>query len=205
MYRARSGSSGRAQPRSWFQASRSASNSRSWPGGAILSARPLDSSTRAVSVWMCGVPSASRCRTAQVAYWSASRPANAVASHSSRTWATSWSLGLSSGDHAMTPDVYRHWCGLLSATWATRCGSPRSTVTSARSSPRWSRSWSRYPTAPPALPWPWLRNLMCTGQPPGPGRQDRTGAARRAGAARVGSRPARRAGEQRHRHRARAR
>lgn len=71
----------------------------------MLSAFPEVNSTRAVIVWMCGVPSSSRCSTAQVAYWSGERPANAVSSHSFITVYISSGAGLSPGAQAITPLV----------------------------------------------------------------------------------------------------
>lgn len=71
----------------------------------MLSAFPEVSSTRAVMVWICGVPSSSRCSTAQVAYWSGASPANAAFSHSAITVYISVREGLSSGAQAITPLV----------------------------------------------------------------------------------------------------
>ena len=159
--RARSGSSGRAQPNSQLNASRSGPYVRCHPGGAMFRLFPVSRSTRAARMCTCAPPPRSRCSTADHAYRSGSKPAHAVLSNSSSTRPICSSVGASSGAHAITPAVYLCLNSSPSATAAAKNGSPRSTSTPSRGRPAESRSPTRYSAAPPAEPVPRARNLTC--------------------------------------------
>ena len=107
--RARSGSSGRAQPCSWFQASLSGAYVRSHPGGAMFRALPVRSSIRGTrkcsSTRPPSGPPVCACRTQAMSYCSASIPANATRSNSSITARCCASVGASSRANEITPVV----------------------------------------------------------------------------------------------------
>ena len=122
---------------------------------------PVSRSTRAARMWTWTPPPGSSCRTADQAYRSGSRPAQARRSKSSRTSFISFPVGLSSGAQAITADVCRCLKSRESAIAPTSFGSPRSTSTPARVRPLWSFSSSRYSAdAPPEAPVLWNLNII---------------------------------------------